>query len=113
MTIDKKALKEEFKQKKITGGIYKVTNTRNGMYLVNSSPNLQAKQNSFDFAVSGNMVFDNRLRKDWEALGGTAFTFEVLETLDKKKDQTQEQFYTDLQTLLDIWLEKLDKTKRY
>jgi hypothetical protein len=113
MSADRKTLKEEYKQKKITGGIYKVTNTRSGMYLVNSTPNFPAKQNAFNFAISSNMVFDNRLRQDWEALGGGAFTFEILETLDKKKDQTEQQFLADLETLLEIWMEKLDPSKKY
>jgi hypothetical protein len=113
MDVDRKALKEEYQQKKVTGGIYRVANIKNGMCLVAASPNLAAKQNAFSFAVSTNMVFDNRLRQDWEALGGRAFTFEALETLDKKKDQTQAQFLDDLQALLEIWQEKLDPSRKY
>ena len=111
--MDKKELKDTYKQRKIIGGIYRVTNTRNGMYLFNYTPNIQAKQNAFDFAVSSNMVFDNRLRKDWESFGGACFRFEVLETLEKKKDQTQEQFVEDLKALAQMWDEKLDPSKRY
>lgn len=111
--MDKKEIKEAYKQRKIIGGIYRVTNTRDGMYLFNYSPNIQAKQNAFDFAVSSNMVYDNRLRKDWEALGGVGFKFEVLEILEKKKDQTQEQFIEDLKALAEMWDEKLDPAKRY
>jgi hypothetical protein len=109
----RKELKEEYKLQKTTGGIYQVTNTRNGMYLFNYSPNTAAKQNAFDFAVSTGMCFDNRLRKDWEAFGGGAFRFEVLETINKKKDQTQEQFIADLQALAEMWEGKLDPSKRY
>jgi hypothetical protein len=111
--MDRKTLKEEYKQNKVIGGIYRVTNTRNGKYLFNYAPNIQAKQNAFEFAASSNTVFDNRLRGDWESLGGGAFSFEVLETLEKKKDQTQEQFITDLEALAQMWNEKLESSTRY
>ena len=91
--MDRKELKDNYKQRKITGGIYRVTNNRSGLYLFHYAPDIQAKQNAFAFSVSSDVVFDNRLRKDWESLGGTSFRFEVLETLDKKKDQTPEQFW--------------------
>ncbi len=111
--MDRKELKDAYKQRKITGGIYRVTNARSGMYLFNYAPDIQAKQNAFGFSVSSGVVFDNRLRRDWEAFGGESFRFEVLETLDKKKDQTQEQFVEDLKALAEIWEEKLDRSKRY
>jgi hypothetical protein len=111
--MDRKTLKDQYKQHKVTGGIYKVTNTRNGRYLFNYSPNIQAKKNSFDFMVSTGTCFDNRVIKDWETLGGEVFSFEVLETLEKKKDQTQEQFIADLQALAMLWDEKLESSTRY
>jgi hypothetical protein len=111
--MDRKELKDAYKQRKIIGGIYRVMNTRTGMYLFGYVPDIQAKQNAFSFSVSSNVVFDNRLRQDWESLGGGSFSFEVLETLDKKKDQTQEQFVEDLKTLAEIWDEKLDRSNRY
>jgi hypothetical protein len=113
MDIDRKTLKEEYKQQKIIGGIYKVTHTGSGRYLANASPDTRAKQNAFNFAVASNTVFDNRLRKDWEAFGGGAFTFEVLETLDCKKDQTRASFQEDLQALLEMWESKLDPALKY
>jgi hypothetical protein len=111
--MDKKTLKEEYRQRKVTGGIYRITNTRNGMYLFNYAPDIKAKQNAFKFMVSSGTCFDNRALRDWSAFGSGAFSFEVLETLDKKKDQTQEQFIADLQALAQIWDEKLDSLKRY
>jgi hypothetical protein len=111
--MDKKTLKEKYKQSKVAGGIYRVMNTNNGMYLFNYTPDIRARQNSFEFMVSTSTCFDNRVIKDWESLGGGVFSFEVLETLEKKKDQTREQFIADLETLAQMWDEKLDPSKRY
>ena len=111
--MDKKEIKEIYKQRKITGGIYRVINVRNGKYLLNYSPDIRAKQNAFDFSISSNIVFDVRLLADWNALGGKGFRFEVLELLEKKKNQTIEQFTEDLKTLAQIWSEKLDPSLKY
>jgi hypothetical protein len=111
--MDKKALKDEYKQRKITGGIYRVTNTHSGKCLLGYAPDAQAKQNAFSFAVSTDLFFDQRLRQDWGESGGKVFTFEILETLVKKTDQTQEQFIADLQELEQMWSDKLDLVNRY
>jgi hypothetical protein len=104
----RKTLKNEYKQRKIIGGIYRVTNTRNGMYLLDYATNLQAKQNAFDFMASSGSCFDYRLKKDLETFGGKVFVFEILETLEKKKEQSQDEFLDDLKMLEQMWSEKLD-----
>jgi len=111
--MDKKTLINEYKQRKIIGGIYRVTNTRNGKYLLDYATNLQAKQNAFDFMTSSGSCFDYRLKKDLEEFGGKVFTFEILETIEKKKEQSQEDFTTDLKTLAQMCSEKLDSSTRY
>ncbi len=111
--MDRKTLINEYKQRKIIGGVYRITNTRSGMYLLDYTPNLQAKQNSFDFQVSSGSCFHYKLEKDWAVCGGGAFTFEILETLEKKKEQSQEEFIDDLKMLEQLWSEKLDSSVRY
>lgn len=54
-----------------------------------------------------------RLRKDWEELGATAFTLEVLEELAQKPEQSQAEFMDDLKTLEQLWRANLDATKEY
>jgi hypothetical protein len=110
---NRKALINEYKQRKIVGGIYRVTNTRSGMYLLDHAANIQAKQNAFDFMVSSSSCLDYRLKKDLEALGSKVFAFEILETLEKKKDQSQDEFMADLETLAKMYSEKMDSSKRY
>lgn len=111
--MDKKSLINEYKQREITGGIYRITNTQNGMYLLDYSTNIGAKQNSFNFMVSSGNCINYRLKKDWEAFGAGAFTFETLETIVKKKEQSQEQFTEDLEILRQIWADKLEVSARY
>jgi hypothetical protein len=109
----KKTLLNEYKQRKVMGGVFKVTNTKNGRYLLDYAMNPQARQNSFQFMSSLGSCFDYRLKDDWEACGSQAFVFEILETITKKDTQDQEEFMIDLQTLALLWGEKLDPSKRY
>jgi hypothetical protein len=83
------------------------------MYLLDYSTNSGAKQNSFNFMVSSGTCLNYRLKKDWEAFGASAFTFETLETIVKKKEQSQEQFTEDLEMLRQIWADKLEASARY
>ena len=95
------------------GGIYRVTNTRNRMYLLDYATNLQAKQNMFNFMVSSGSCLDYKLKNDWTVFGSKAFTFEILEALEKKKEQTPDEFVDDLKILEQLWKEKLDSSTRY
>jgi hypothetical protein len=109
----RKTLKNEYKQGKIIGGIYRITNTHNGMYLLDYAINLQAKQNMFNFMASSGSCLDYRMKKDWAEFGGKVFIFEMLEALEKKKEQSQDEFISDLKMLTQFWSEKLDSSKRY
>ena len=109
----RKTLRDEYKQGKITGGIYRVTNIHNGMYLLDYAANLQAKQNSFNFMVSSGSCLDYRLKNDLAEFGGKVFIFEMLEALEKKQEQTQDEFIDDLKMLEQLWSVKLDSSKRY
>ena len=109
----RKTLKNEYKQGKIVGGIYRVANTRNGMYLLDYAANLQSKQNGFNFMVSSGSCLDYRLKKDLAEFGVQAFIFEILEALEKKPEQTRDEFIDDLKLLGQLWSEKLDPSKRY
>lgn len=111
--MDRKALTSEYKQRQAVGGVFRITNTASGKCYLEAAPNIQAKQNSFSFMVSTNTCFHHKLKKDWDAFGGKSFTFEVLETLQKKEEQSHEAFLEDLQTLKQIWVEKTDTAVLY
>jgi hypothetical protein len=109
----KKELANQYKQRKIIGGIFRVTNTKNGKYFLDYTPNLQAKQNAFEFMSSNGSCFDYKLKNDWETFGKQAFIFDIVATIEKKDVQTQDEFISDLQTLAQMWGEKLDSSTRY
>ena len=110
---NRKQLTERYKQRKIIGGVYRLTNTHNGMYLLDYATNIEAKRNSFNFMVSTGSCYHHKIKKDWDEFGRNAFVFEILETLEKKPEQNQAEFTDDLLMLQQIWGDKLDKLHRY
>lgn len=109
----KKELIKEYKQQNPVGGIYKLTNTVNHKYLLEYSTNIRAVQNRFDFMKSCGTCFHNKVQKDWNEFGGQAFSFEIVEQIEKKENQSQDNFIEDLKTLTQIWLERFDPADNY
>lgn len=44
----------------------------------------------------------------WKSHGAAAFSFEVLETLEKKEAQSDQEFSEDIDILYQLWAEKLN-----
>lgn len=110
---NKKEKIAEYKERKITGGVYAIKNTANEKILLQSGTNLQGCKNRFAFAQSTNFCVDMKLKKDWEAFGAAAFQLEILEELAKKDTQTEKEFSDDIKTLQELWLEKLNPENLY
>ena len=109
----RKKLINEYKQLKQSGGIYKITNSLSGMYLLGHTSDLRGIQNRFNFSVSTGSCIHPKLQKDWKEFGGKTFTFDILESIEKKEDQSQDEFIDDLKTLEQIWHGKFDTSNEY
>ncbi|MDR2909676.1 MAG: GIY-YIG nuclease family protein [Oscillospiraceae bacterium] len=114
MNSRKKELREEYKNRRVTGCVYIVRNLRNGRFYLNYSDVCAAAKNSWDLSARFGDPFKPAMREDWREHGPDAFSFEILEELVKNEDRTDREFTEDLQILTELWLEKLGSTgKRY
>ncbi|UOO36823.1 GIY-YIG nuclease family protein [Oscillospiraceae bacterium CM] len=107
--MDKEHRKQQitdYKERQQTGGVFIIKNTVNGKVLLDAAPDILAAQNRFEFAKQMNSCVTPKLKADWEKDSATAFTFQVLETLDKSDTQTAEQFRDDLKVLKELWRDK-------
>jgi hypothetical protein len=111
--MNRRAISREYKERKLSGGVYAITNTVNGKYLLGHAADLASARNRFQFAVTTGGTVDPRLRGDWQAMGAAAFTLDVLEELEQKPDQSRAEFLDDLQTLEQLWRAKLDASHSY
>src|SRR5258708_30692542 len=109
----RKEIINEYKERKLYGGVYTITNTLNGKYLIGHAANLKSVQNHFQFAITTGSTVHPKLQKDWEELGLQAFTLEVLEELKQRPDQSQAEFMEELKILEQLWRANLDASKEY
>jgi hypothetical protein len=109
----RKEIINEYKERKSLGGVYKITNTLSGKYLLGYAANLKSVQNRFQFAITTGSTVHPKLQKDWQELGAQAFTLEILEELEQKPGQSQAEFLDDLKTLEQLWRANLDASKEY
>lgn len=95
----RKEISNAYKERKLCGGVYTITNTQSGKYLLGHAANLKSVQNHFQFAITTGSMIHPKLQKDWEALGAQAFTLEILEELEQGPNQSQAECMDDLKTL--------------
>jgi len=116
MSIDKDRKREivsEYKQRKTTGGVYKITNTANGRYLLKAEVDLHAFQNRFNFSMRTKSCLHPKMQRDFNEYGAEAFTLEFLEETEKKEDESAMGFRDRLKRLEEAWAEKFDREKAY
>ena len=101
----KKELKQEYKEIKIEGGIYVITNKQNGKKFVSSTPNFKTL-NGTRFTLESGTHTNKELQKEWFEYGKDNFTIEQVEVLKKSENQYMDE-KKELQKLLEKWLQKL------
>ena len=109
----RKEITDEYKARRLYGGVYTITNMVNGKYLIGYAANLKSIQNRFQFAITSGSTIHPKLQKDWYEFGPQAFAFNVIEELEQKPDQSQDEFMEDLKTLEKLCRANLDESKEY
>lgn len=105
--LTRKALKDQYKNRVLTGGIYRIQCIGDDSFWLRTSLDMQGSKNRFAFSKTTNSCPEICMLKAWEQYGATAFSFEIVEELEKKDIQTERQFSDDINTLLELWEEKL------
>ncbi|GAA3663262.1 GIY-YIG nuclease family protein [Asaccharospora irregularis] len=109
----RKEVAMEYKERKVSGGVFKITNKINEKYLILSDIDLKSYHNRFNFSVKTGSAVHPRLIDDWKKFKGENFQFEILEEIDLKEDQSISLFKESLKKLEEKWIERFDKEKSY
>ena len=105
--MDKKAEKLKYKASRRPMGVFQIRNLANGKIFVGSSMDLNAMFNRIRFQLYAGSHLNKELESDWRAFGTGRFAFEILEELAPREDQNY-NYASDLETLENLWLEKLE-----
>ena len=103
----------EYKEKKTTGGVYKITNTETGKSLIKGEIDLQSMENRFNFSVSINSCINPKLQQDWNKYGAKSFTFEILEEVEMKPEINTREFRKQLKELAEKYTKNLKLEELY
>ena len=104
--LSKQALKEQYKNRTIVGGIYRIKCSGSNEAWLRSTTDMQGSLNRFNFSVSVGSAPEMCMKQDWEKYGKSTFSFEILEEMKKKDAQTLQEFKEDIKTLFELWKEK-------
>lgn len=104
-----KELLAAYKERKVLGGVCRVNCIKNKKCLLLGAMELKSQRNRFELAVATDSPLLPAMGPDWKEYGAAAFTFEVLEELERKRDQSDKDFRADVTLLADIWREKLSE----
>lgn len=102
----RKALKDAYKNRLRIGGIYRISCNNNSSNWVRASTDLQGIKNRFIFSITSNICPDKSMFPEWNQYGATAFSFEILDEIQQKETQTEQEFSEEVNTLLELWNEK-------
>ncbi|MGE4277250.1 MAG: GIY-YIG nuclease family protein [Lawsonibacter sp.] len=102
----KKALKEQYKNRTIRGGVYCIRCSGNHARWLRATTDLQGAKNRFTFSQNTNSCFEPCMAEAQKLYGASAFSLEILEEIQRKEDQTEREFSGDVDVLLELWTEK-------
>ena len=108
--MDKKELKNMFKERMQIGGVFAIQNTLKRKLYIDSAKDIAAAKNRFEHFGAGTYA---KLTGDCAAQNGEGFSFEVLEELHKGELQSDKEFQDDLLLLKSMWTEKLSAQDIY
>jgi group I intron endonuclease len=104
---DRKELKRQFSEAKKHAGVFLITNNETGRVYLGSSTNFHGPLNAHRFMLRIGSHQNAALQADFRRLGEEAFSFEIVESFERKDDDPAFSLDDELTLLEEIWLEKL------
>jgi hypothetical protein len=101
-----KQLKQDYETSPPPMGVFLIRNMVNDKVFVGIGLNLPGIINRHKFELAAGSHRSKQLQKDWNELGTENFAFEIVDQLDPAANPDRDP-RADLQSLEDLWLEKL------
>ena len=104
--IDKRGLRNQYKETMVPMGVFVIKNKVNNRVYVVGSANMEGAMNRNRFELKLKTHRNKKLLKDWLEHGAENFSFEVLDII-KQRDDPLFDYKRELATLLEMWQEEL------
>jgi hypothetical protein len=105
--MDKAAIKRAYKESARPMGVYKISTSQSGKVYVGVSKDLRAIINRHQAELKFGSHRNRELQDIWKSQGETAFKFEIADLLEPK-ESSRAKLDEELQTLADLWVQKLE-----
>ena len=105
--VDKKKLREQYRNTKPEMGVCIVKSNTTNACLVLESVDLKSTMNRLRFQLDLGSLSNRDLQAAWKRDGAAAFTIEVLEILPYDEDESKVDYHEELEILKVIWEERL------
>jgi len=106
MAMNRKELKNKYKETVQPMGIYQIRNMINGKIFLGSSVNLNGIINRHKFQLKNGLHLNKELQNDFAEVGEGGFAFEILDYLTPKEDLPAD-YAAELRMLEELWREKI------
>jgi hypothetical protein len=104
--MNRKELIRQYKETPRPKGVFQVRNTQSGAVYIGTSVDLPSMLNRQRAQLRLGAHPDRALQADWKALGDTAFSFDVLDTIEPPEEPGYDPA-DDLRTLEQLWRDRL------
>jgi len=88
-------------------GVFQIRNKTSEKVFIDSSIDVPGRINRHKFQLNAGLHPSKMLQADWNEHGESGFEFETLEPVEPRSDADYD-YSSDLETLEDLWLEKLE-----
>ncbi len=105
--MDRKEARRKYKETARPAGVYRVLRKLSGRALLGASPDAPAMLNRIQAQLRMRSHPNRQLQADWASDGPEGFSFEVLDLLPPLDSPGQDPS-DDLDTLVELWRDKLD-----
>ncbi|HPS44113.1 MAG TPA: GIY-YIG nuclease family protein [Treponemataceae bacterium] len=109
----KKELLRAFKAEREVGGVYAIKNRETGRALIQTTTTISKAKGILSFAKLTGSCVHPLIADDWKAYGPDAFELEILETLDRKDEESDAEFAEEVRALGELWSERFPAETRY
>jgi hypothetical protein len=109
----RKELLEQYKARAVTGAVVRVVNRKNGRFSLLVTDDLRGEINRLNFSKMTDSPLKPSMAADWKEFGRDAFELEEIDHLEKKPEQTLEEFRAELEVLYSLWDERFPAEGRY